>query len=55
MVALRRDTGSTTLLVGKLGIRAGMRVAWVRAPAHFEDLLGELPDGVLVKSRAKLR
>ena len=36
----------------KLGIKAGHRVAFPSAPHGFEDLLGALPDGVTVKSRA---
>ncbi len=39
---------SATPLPRKLGLRSGMRVAWPGAPAHFEALLGELPDGVRV-------
>jgi len=35
---------SGTPLVQKLGFRAGMRVAFVDAPAHYPRLLGELPD-----------
>ncbi len=43
---------SGTSLPRKLGIKAPMRVASVRAPEHFSRLLGELPDGVRVKKRA---
>jgi hypothetical protein len=43
---------SATPLAKKLGIRAGHRVAFPSAPHGFEDLLGDLPDGVTVKSRA---
>jgi hypothetical protein len=35
----------------KLGIKEGHRVAFPGAPAEFAGLLGELPDGVRVKSR----
>jgi hypothetical protein len=42
---------SGTPLVRKLGIRPGMRVAYVHAPDGFEALLGELPDGVRVLAR----
>ena len=41
---------SGTPLVKKLGIKEGHDVAFVNAPEHFEDLLGELPDGVRVMS-----
>ncbi len=37
---------SGTPLPKKLGIGSGHRVALVRAPEHFVDLLGDLPDGV---------
>ncbi len=52
-----RSAGATagysgTPLHRKLGIKAGARVAWVRAPEHFDELLGELPDGVRLKKRA---
>ena len=43
---------SDTALPRKLGIKAGMRAAWVRAPEHFSGLLGDLPDGTRVKARA---
>jgi hypothetical protein len=43
---------SGTPLPRKLGIKAGHEVAFVRAPGDFEGTLGELPDGVRVKSRA---
>ena len=43
---------SGTPLPRKLGLKPGMRVAWPTAPAHFEGLLGPLPDGVRVKRRA---
>ncbi len=43
---------SGTPLPRKLGIKAGTRAAWVRAPEHFGALLGELPDGTRVKTRA---
>jgi hypothetical protein len=43
---------SGTPLVKKLGIKEGHRVAFPQAPDGFIDLLGELPDGVTVKSRA---
>jgi hypothetical protein len=43
---------SGTPLAKKLGIKAEHRVAFPSAPQGFEDLLGALPDGVKVKSRA---
>jgi hypothetical protein len=43
---------SGTPLPRKLGLKAGMRVAWPGAPDGFADLLGELPHGVTVKRRA---
>jgi hypothetical protein len=39
---------STRSLVDKLGIKAGMRVAFIGAPPAFRNLLGKLPDGVSV-------
>jgi hypothetical protein len=39
---------SGTPLPGKLGIRAGMRVAFVDAPPEFAELVAPLPDGVEV-------
>jgi hypothetical protein len=36
--------------VGKLGIKAGMTVALVGAPYQFEDVFGELPEGVCLQS-----
>jgi hypothetical protein len=43
---------SGTPLVRKLGIQEGHRVAFPQAPDGFTALLGELPGGVTVKSRA---
>ena len=40
-------------LVKKLGIKGGHRVAFVSAPARFDQLLGDLPDGVTVKPRLR--
>lgn len=42
---------SGTPLVRKLGIKPGMRVGLVGAPAGFDELLGELPAGVAVRRR----
>jgi len=46
------DGYSGTPLHRKLGIKEGHRVAFPAAPAEFQVLLGELPDGVTVKARA---
>lgn len=42
---------SGTPLQKKLGLRAGQRVAFVGAPAHFARLLGELPERVQLLRR----
>jgi hypothetical protein len=42
---------SGTPLVRKLGIKEGHRVAFSSAPPGFDDLLGELPGDVSVRSR----
>ncbi len=42
---------SATPLVRKLGFAAGMRVHYANAPAHFGDLVGELPGGVRILKR----
>jgi hypothetical protein len=44
---------SGTPLRKKLGIKPGHAVAFLSAPDGFETLLGELPDGVRVKSRLR--
>ena len=43
---------SGTHLWKKLGIKEGSRVAFVGAPAGFDETLGPLPDEVEVKGRA---
>lgn len=43
---------SGTPLAKKLGIKSGHRLAFPAAPEGFRALLGDLPDGVQVKSRA---
>ena len=43
---------SGTPLATKLGIKEGHRVAFPSAPEGFLDLLGRLPEGVAVRSRA---
>ena len=48
----RRSTGySGTPLVRKLGLKPGMRAAYVGAPPGFDALVGALPDGVRVLAR----
>jgi hypothetical protein len=48
------NTGySGTPLPRKLGIRAGDRIAVLRAPEGFEQTLGELPADVVVLRRAR--
>ncbi len=44
---------SGTPLPRKLGIKEGARVAFPNAPEGFEGTLGELPDGVQVRGRAR--
>jgi hypothetical protein len=44
---------SGTPLAKKLGIKEGHRVAFASAPDDFRGLLGELPDGVQVRSRVR--
>jgi hypothetical protein len=44
---------SGTPLPTKLGVKPGHRVAFPGAPEGFTKLLGELPEGVTVRSRAR--
>jgi hypothetical protein len=44
---------SGTPLPRKLGIRAGDRIALLRAPEGFDETLGELPADVSVRRRAR--
>ena len=44
---------SGTPLAKKLGFRPGFRAAYVDAPEGFDDLLGELPDGVAVRRQLR--
>lgn len=37
---------SGTPLPRRLGVREGQRIAWLSAPRHFDDLVGDLPGGV---------
>ena len=46
---------SGTPLAKKLGIKAGHRVALVRAPAGFEETLEPLPEGVKPVRRVRGR
>ena len=39
---------SGTPLQKKLGVKAGYRMALLGAPAHYRELLGDLPDGVAI-------
>ncbi|HMB89760.1 MAG TPA: hypothetical protein VKP65_02870 [Rhodothermales bacterium] len=39
---------SGTPLLKKLGLKAGMRAAFVDAPPHYADLLGALPEGTIL-------
>jgi hypothetical protein len=43
---------SGTPLPQKLGIRANHRIAILRAPVGFEEILGPLPSGVVLKRKA---
>src|SRR5688572_21728185 len=43
---------SGTPLINKLGIKDGMRMTVINPPAHYWDLLGELPDVEVVGRRA---
>jgi hypothetical protein len=44
---------SGTPLVRKLGIKPGARLGLLPAPDGFDETLGELPDGVAVRRRAR--
>ena len=37
----------------KLGIKPGARIAFAQAPPAFDELLGELPEGVTVHARVR--
>jgi hypothetical protein len=50
-VAPYENNVSGTPLAMKLGVKEGARVAWLAAPDHFEELIGELPPGVRVRRR----
>ena len=53
----RRETSgySGTPLPKKLGIKAGHEVAYLGAPAAFEELMWPMPDGVKIATRASGR
>ena len=54
IVASMTQSGySQRRLVDKLGIKRGMRALFVRAPDHYADLLGPLPDGIDLKSQLR--
>ena len=42
---------SGTSLLKKLGIKPGMRACFVNAPLHYAELLGPLPEGVVLMDR----
>jgi hypothetical protein len=44
---------SGTPLPKKLGFKPGMTAAYVDAPEGFDELLGQLPDGVTVRGRLR--
>jgi len=44
---------SGTPLAKKLGFKPGFDAAYVQAPEHFEALLGELPDDVVVRRQLR--
>ncbi len=46
---------SGTPLPRKLGIKSGCRLAVVSPPKDFDETLGELPDGVEVRTQARGR
>ena len=46
---------SGTPLARKLGIKPNERVIAINAPAHYEPLLGELPEGAAIVQRAEAR
>lgn len=51
-MTVRRAAGySGTPLAGKLGIRAGMVLCAIDAPAGYRELVAPLPDGVRIVSR----
>ena len=39
---------SGTPLIKKLGIKANYRLALLHVPDHYMDLLGKLPDGIII-------
>jgi hypothetical protein len=40
---------SGTPLIKKLGIKTGFRLIFINAPSNYDEILGELPDGVEIK------
>lgn len=41
---------SGTPLIKKLGIKVGYKIALIQEPEHYLDLLGDLPEGVIIDS-----
>jgi hypothetical protein len=41
---------SRTPLIRKLGIKEGFRCRGIKAPEHFEELIGQLPQGARIAS-----
>ena len=52
-MSARPNNASGSPLAKKLGIKEGHRVAFPSAPDGFTDLLGDLPDDVSVRPRAR--
>jgi hypothetical protein len=50
---MRDDQRRGSSLAKKLGVKEGHRVAFVSAPAGFDELIGDLPEEVTVKSRVR--
>jgi hypothetical protein len=48
-----RRAGYGAPLPQKLGFKPGVTAAYVNAPDHFDELIGELPDDVTVRSRLR--
>lgn len=42
---------SGTLLIKKLGIKPGVTIVALKAPPHYKQLLGTLPDGAKLSTR----
>lgn len=44
---------SGTPLVKKLGYKEGFRIAWLNAPEHYPELLGETPAGMRTAAKGE--